>query len=88
MPRLRILAGPSFHDLTEIQANSDKGFTISTDAFEGEVAVYLKGFADADGMVQNSPYFEQEERRSVTWSIQFQGMLSSLLWRCVGAGAK
>ncbi|KAH8084352.1 hypothetical protein BXZ70DRAFT_570775 [Cristinia sonorae] len=73
MPRLRVLAGPSFHDLTEIQANSDEGFNISTDEFEGQVAIYLKGFADADGKVGASPYFEQEERKDVTWSVQVQG---------------
>jgi len=73
MHRLRILAGPSFSDLTEIQANVDEGFPISTDAFEGRVAIYLKGFADANGEVGKSPYFDQKERKDVTWSVQFQG---------------
>ncbi|TCD67433.1 hypothetical protein EIP91_012405 [Steccherinum ochraceum] len=73
MPRLRILAGPTFHDLTEIRANADEGFTVSTDAFEGQIAIYLKGFADKDGKVVESPYFEQEERTGITWSVQFQG---------------
>ena len=77
MPRLRVLAGPTFHasSLTEIKANSDVGFPISTEFFEGRVAVYLKGFGfgDEEGTVGESAYFEREERRDVTWSVQFQG---------------
>ncbi|KAH8084357.1 hypothetical protein BXZ70DRAFT_570964 [Cristinia sonorae] len=69
MPRLRVLAGPDFHNLTEIEVNSRKGFQISTDAFEGEIAVFLKGFPGEDGSV----YFEREERTGKSWSIQFQG---------------
>lgn len=73
MPRLRILAGPSLSNLKEIQANTAKGVDVSSTAFEGQVAVYIKGFADPSGEVQNSAYFETAQRKDVTWSIQFQG---------------
>lgn len=73
MPRLRVLAGSSIEDLKPIEANSDTPLKISSDVFEGQIAVYIKGFADADGKVGTSPYFEQAERASVTWSFQVQG---------------
>ncbi|KAI0701390.1 hypothetical protein BC835DRAFT_1265032 [Cytidiella melzeri] len=73
MPRLRILAGPSTTNLKEIRANTGEGIDVSSHDFEGKVAVYIKGFADPSGAVQNSAYFEQEDRKDVTWSIQFQG---------------
>ena len=73
MPRLRVLAGSSLDNLTPIEVNSDKPLKISSDNFEGEIAVYIKGFADADGKVGESPYFEQSERSGVTWSFQVQG---------------
>ena len=71
MPRLRILAGPTPDELVPIQANSGKPTRIASDAFEGEVAVYIKGFADTEGRVGDSEYFEK--RSGVTWSIQVQG---------------
>ena len=74
MPRLRILAGPSTTDLKPIRANSGDGADVSSEVFEGKVAVFIKGFADPDGKVSQSEYFEHEERRGVTWSIQVQGM--------------
>ncbi|CCL98221.1 uncharacterized protein FIBRA_00215 [Fibroporia radiculosa] len=71
MPRLRVLAGPSIEEVVPISANSDVPVDIHSDAFEGKVAVYVKGFADADGVVGDSPYFKK--RTTVTWSIQVQG---------------
>ncbi|EJF59728.1 hypothetical protein DICSQDRAFT_128064 [Dichomitus squalens LYAD-421 SS1] len=71
MPRLRVLAGPSPDELFPIQANSGKPARISSDAFEGQVAIYIKGFADAEGRVTDSEYFKK--RSGVTWSIQVQG---------------
>ena len=73
MPRLRILAGPSTTDLREIHANSGDAVDVSSDAFEGKVAVYIKNFADPEGKVQDSAYFTHESRKDVTWSIQVQG---------------
>jgi len=71
MPRLRILAGPSLADLVPISANSDVPLEVKSDAFEGQVAVYVKGFADTRGAIGDSAYFHK--RADVTWSIQVQG---------------
>ena len=71
MPRLQVLVGPSLTELTPIAANSGRATRVSSDAFEGEVAVFIKGFEDAEGRIGKSAYFE--ERKDVTWSIQVQG---------------
>lgn len=71
MPRLRILAGSTSDELVPIQANSGKPTRIASDAFEGEVAVYIKGFTDTEGRVGDSEYFQK--RNGVTWSIQVRG---------------
>ena len=73
MPRLRVLGGPNFDDLSPIQTNSGIPLRISSDLFEGEVAVYIKGFADEYGYTRHSSYFEHRERKHITWSIQAQG---------------
>lgn len=73
MPRLRILAGSSTTNLKPIRANSGNATDVSSDAFEGKVAVYIKNFADPSGKVSDSAYFEHEDRKDVTWSIQVQG---------------
>ena len=78
MPRLRILAGPSPSNLKEIHANTGEGVDVSSSAFEGKVAVYIKDFADPSGKVSDSAYFQREGRKDVTWSIQFQGEYASL----------
>jgi hypothetical protein len=80
MPRLRILAGPSSTSLKEIAANTEQGVDVSSAGFEGKVAVYIKDYADPNGQVQSSAYFEHEERRDVTWSIQFQGASDKPFW--------
>lgn len=71
MPRLRFSAGSSFKDLKPVAADTGETVHISTDVFEGDIALYLKNFADPDGHVQDSTYFK--ERPEVTWSIQVQG---------------
>ncbi|OBZ67313.1 hypothetical protein A0H81_12610 [Grifola frondosa] len=73
MPRLRVLAGPSVTELVPIVANSGIPAKINSDAFEGLVAVYIKGIEGTQGKVGENEYFDQEERRGVTWSIQVQG---------------
>ncbi|CAL1699645.1 unnamed protein product [Somion occarium] len=73
MPRLRILAGPSLDELVPIEANSGVPLHIKSDVFEGQILVYIKGFADTNGDVGDSSYFEQKERKGITWSIQVQG---------------
>lgn len=71
MPRLRISAGTALDDLHHVEANTDIPTVVSSDVFEGQVAVYIKGFADEEGQVRHSDYFDK--RRGVTWSIQVQG---------------
>ncbi|KAL6299243.1 hypothetical protein BKA93DRAFT_888297 [Sparassis latifolia] len=73
MPRLRVLAGPSLEELYPVCANSHTPVHISSELFEGQVAVFIKGFADHCGKVNESSYFEAEERKGITWSIQMQG---------------
>lgn len=76
MPRLRVLAGPSPSKLSPISVNTSQAHEISSELFEGKVVVHIKGFND-DGDEDNTPrpddYFEHEDRRYVTWSIQVQG---------------
>jgi len=74
-PRLRVLAGPSPDTLAPISdlVNSDTSHTISSELFKGEIAVYVKGFTNAEGEVLDSQYFDREDRQGVTWSIQVQG---------------
>ena len=79
MPRLRILAGSSLSDLKPIHANTGEPTHVSNDAFEGDVALYIKNFADQNGHVEDSSYFK--ERADVTWSIQVQGArIYTSLW--------
>ncbi|TFY68722.1 hypothetical protein EVG20_g3449 [Dentipellis fragilis] len=73
MPRLRVTAGPSTAELVPITVNSGTPHSIFSDAFEGQVVVYIKGFTDTDGNVLDSEYFHREDRQGITWSIQVQG---------------
>ena len=70
-PRLRLLAGPSPSHLTDISAlvNTSQAHTIQSERFVGKVVVHVKGFPGAD----ESEYFERDDRKGVTWSIQVQG---------------
>jgi hypothetical protein len=81
MPRLRIFAGPSLTDLKPINVNTGETVHVKNDAYEGDIAVYIKNFdiGDTDGHAMDSAYFEEREKagKSVTWSIQSQGMLTS-----------
>jgi hypothetical protein len=71
-PHLRILAGPDTHSLQPITTlvNTGKAHAVKSDAFEGEVAVYIKGFPGEEG---GEAYFDAPERKGVTWSIQARG---------------
>ncbi|KAH9852266.1 DUF1769-domain-containing protein [Lenzites betulinus] len=71
MPHLRVLAGPSEAELVPLKVNSGVPVRIQSDAFEGEVAVFIKGLSDAEGGKEDSDYFRK--RSGVTWSIQVQG---------------
>jgi hypothetical protein len=76
MPRLRAVAGPSLEELVPISVNSGVPHNIVSDAFEGQMLAYIKGFTDEDGNVLESEYFHREDRKGITWSIQVQGTLS------------
>ncbi|KAI0064349.1 DUF1769-domain-containing protein [Artomyces pyxidatus] len=73
MPRLRVVAGPSTSELVPITANSGVPHPIMSDAFEGKILAYIKGFTDEQGRVLESEYFDREDRKGITWSIQVQG---------------
>ena len=81
MPRLRVLAGPSVDALVPITPNNHKPHTIVSDLFEGKVVVHIKNFLDEQGNYSDSEYFDRDDRRDVTWSIQVQGMyFQNQLW--------
>ncbi|KAK7447412.1 hypothetical protein VKT23_014121 [Stygiomarasmius scandens] len=72
MPGLRVLAGTSLDALVPITefVNTSKSFKFPTsDRFEGEVVCNIQGFEDG----KESEYFNREDRKGVTWSIQVQG---------------
>jgi len=72
MPGLRVLAGTSLDALVPITefVNTNKSFKFPTsDRFEGEVVCNIQGFEDG----KESEYFDREDRKGVTWSIQVQG---------------
>jgi hypothetical protein len=58
-----------------ISVNSGVPHNIVSDAFEGQMLAYIKGFTDEDGNVLESEYFHREDRKGITWSIQVQGTL-------------
>lgn len=80
MPRLRVLAGPTAEELVPITdiVNTGRAFTISSEHFEGRIAIYVKNFVDPKGRHLTSEYFDREDRKWITWSIQVQGMSMSM----------
>lgn len=81
MPLLRVLAGPSPDTLVPIThlVNSGTPHAVQSELFEGQVAVFVKGFMDAAGRVVDTEYFGREDRQGITWSIQVQGVFGILL---------
>jgi hypothetical protein len=75
MPRLSVVAGPSLDELVPITVNSGIPHNIVSDAFEGQILAYIKGFADEEGNGSHgeNEYFQREDRKGITWSIQTQG---------------
>ena len=75
MPRLSVVAGPSLDALVPITVNSGIPHNIVSDAFEGQILAYIKGFTDEEGNALQSEgeYFQREDRKGITWSIQTQG---------------
>ncbi|KAL0960212.1 hypothetical protein HGRIS_011846 [Hohenbuehelia grisea] len=73
MTRLRVLAGPSPESLVPIThlVNTSMPHLISSDVFEGRIVVGIKNLnGQGNG---SSGYFDRNDRRDVTWSIQMQG---------------
>jgi len=70
MPRLRVLAGTSLDSLVPITdaVNTNKPVPLCSHLFDGQVVANIKGF---NGI--SSEYFDREDRRGITWSIQVQG---------------
>jgi hypothetical protein len=77
MRRLRVLAGASPATLVPItdSVNSQIPHHISSDLFQGEVVVNIKGFTGTDGNAILSDYFSRDDKAGITWSIQVQGTL-------------
>lgn len=75
MPGLRVLAGPTAEDLVPVTdiVNTGRAYSIRSERFEGKVAIYVKNFIDPKGRQLTSEYFEREDRKGITWSIQVQG---------------
>lgn len=71
MPHLRVLAGPSPSSLVPISVNTGQPHTISSDLFDGQVVVHIKGLDDES--TNDDGYFTRPDRQGVTWSIQVQG---------------
>jgi hypothetical protein len=69
---LRVRVGPSLDSLQDITAtvNRDIPVNVVSAAFEGRLAVYVKGLG---GDTDEPEYFQRKDRQGVTWSIQFQG---------------
>jgi len=71
MPRLRVLVGTSEDDLKPIEANVHTGHSVSSDAFEGKLAVFLR----MDDQEPSSYFtFREHQESGPSWSIQFQGL--------------
>ena len=87
-PRLRVLAGTSPDTMVPIThiVNRGTAHRLSSSLFEGEIAVYIKGFPLNErgvGDVAQSrggepEYFRREDRQGVTWSIQVKVVLLEL----------
>jgi len=77
MPLLRVLAGTSPTSLVPITdfVNTNTPHFISSDVFEGQVVVNIKGFTNSEGRLRDTEYFRREDRKGITWSIQVQGTL-------------
>ncbi|KZO95417.1 DUF1769-domain-containing protein [Calocera viscosa TUFC12733] len=73
MVHLRVSAGTSLSTLTPIPVNTDTWTDISSPAFEGRLAVQIKGYVGPNGNRATSTYFDRADRRGKTWSVAFQG---------------
>jgi hypothetical protein len=80
-PSLKISAGPSLDSLSVLHVNDEsQPLDVSTDDFEGRIAVRIKGFTghlpkDGGKDVENEDthYFDRAYAKNCTWSIGIQG---------------
>jgi hypothetical protein len=56
------------------KVNTTEAHKITSDLFDGEVVVNIKGFTDPEGQVKDSEYFSREDRQGITWSLQVRGV--------------
>ncbi|KIK56908.1 hypothetical protein GYMLUDRAFT_46799 [Collybiopsis luxurians FD-317 M1] len=69
MPHLQVLCGPDPSNLIPIThlVNTNAPARVVSDVFEGQIIANIKEFNG------DCEYFEREDRRGITWSIQVQG---------------
>ncbi|KAI6044038.1 hypothetical protein EDC04DRAFT_505183 [Pisolithus marmoratus] len=75
MPGLRVRAGTcveGLQDITEF-VNTGSACPLRSDRFEGQVAIYIKGFRNSRGQPSYSEYFQRPDRKGITWSVQVKG---------------
>ena len=81
MPRIRVSVGPSLSALEDIsdKVNAGSAHDIVSEAFEGRISIHLKGFTTCGNQPLKDEFFQREDRRGITWSIQVQGLSVALL---------
>lgn len=77
-PSLSVSAGPSTDSLQPLAVNHDElPFEIESPKFRGRATVRIKSFTgqDPSGVEhrKDAPYFNDQYRKGITWSIQVQG---------------
>jgi hypothetical protein len=55
------------------KVNSGKAHDVSSELFQGKVAINIKGFTNPSGEELSAEYFDREDRKGITWSIQVRG---------------
>ncbi|KAI6124489.1 hypothetical protein EDD16DRAFT_1562003 [Pisolithus croceorrhizus] len=75
MPGLRVRAGTCVEDLQDITelVNTGRAHPFRSEKFEGQVAIYIKGFRNSRGQPSYSEYFQRPDRKGITWSVQVKG---------------
>ncbi|KIK25928.1 hypothetical protein PISMIDRAFT_314313 [Pisolithus microcarpus 441] len=75
MPGLRVRAGTCVEDLQDITelVNTGRAHPFRSEQFEGQVAIYIKGFRNSHGQPSYSEYFQRPDRKGITWSVQVKG---------------
>jgi Protein of unknown function (DUF1769) len=79
-PRLKVLVGTSIDTMVPITSlvNTNTAHRFSSELFEGDIAVNIKGLTDPEGRVRDSEYFSRGDRQGITWSVQVQGKVIAI----------